>query len=77
MSDEIHIGELIRSKLKEEGRSVSWLAEKINCDRTNMYKIFKKTNIDADLLFRICIILNFDFFESYSMLINKQKEKKL
>jgi DNA invertase Pin-like site-specific DNA recombinase len=66
MRNSIHIGELIRDRLKDEGRSVLWLAKKLNCDRTNVYKIFRKSNIDVIQLLRICIVLNFDFFACYS-----------
>ena len=64
--DEIQIGKLIKDKLKEDGRSASWLAEKICCDRTNIYKIFKKSSINASLLQKISRILGVDFFTYYS-----------
>ena len=38
MKDEIHIGKMISDKMKEEGRSVQWLAEKLSCSRSNIYK---------------------------------------
>ena len=60
--DEIHIGKLIRNKLKEDGRSVSWLAKKIHCKRDNVYKIFDRASVDTALLLRISFILKTDFF---------------
>jgi DNA invertase Pin-like site-specific DNA recombinase len=62
----IHIGELIRQKLEEEGRSSSWLAKKIHCHRTNIYKIFQKENIDVEQLMLISEAMNIDFFIYYS-----------
>ena len=60
--DEIHIGKLIRNKLKEDGRSVSWLADKIHCKRDNIYKIFDRSSIDTVQLLRISFVLKMDFF---------------
>ena len=70
--DEIHIGSLIKNKLKEDGRSASWLAKKINCERTNVYKIFKKPSIDTSLLLKITLALKTNFFVYYSE-IHKNK----
>jgi len=60
--EEIHIGCLIKNKLKQEGRSASWLAKKIHCNRTNVYKIFEKPSIDTVLLQRIASALKTDLF---------------
>ena len=68
----IHIGELIEEELHRQERSVTWFAKKLCCDRTNVYKIFKKQNIDTDLLLRISQILNKDFFLTYSQSFNEQ-----
>lgn len=63
MSDtEIHLGRLIRQELKRQKRSVTWLADSINCDRTNCYLIFDKQYIDIDLLKRISKVLKHNFF---------------
>jgi hypothetical protein len=52
--------------MEAEGRSVTWLAEQLHCDRSNVYKIYRKAKIDTDLLFLISESLNFDFFQYYS-----------
>ncbi len=59
----IHIGQLIEEELHRQERSVTWLASKLYCDRTNVYKIFKKRSIDTDLLARLSTILHRNFFE--------------
>ena len=74
MSEEIHIGKLIRKKWEEDGHSVSWLARKMSCDRTNIYKIFEKKHIDVVQLLRISLILNHDFFAYYSDYFVKNKK---
>ena len=43
-----------------------WLARKLECNRTNVYKIFHRSSIDAALLLRISNILKRDFFEEYT-----------
>lgn len=61
----IHIGKEIKAELHRQERGVSWLAEKLHCDRTNVYDIFKRQGIDTRLLERICVILNRNFFALY------------
>ena len=62
----MHIGNMIRQKLKEQGRSVTWFAQQIYCSRSNTYRIFNNPNIDTELLKRICRILDYDFFNDIS-----------
>ena len=61
----IHIGKEIEAELHRQERGVSWLAEKLHCDRTNVYNIFKRQGIDTRLLERISVILNRNFFALY------------
>lgn len=62
----IHIGEAIKQELQEQERSISWFARKLYCDRSNVYDIFKRKSIDTELLLRISIILNRNFFALYN-----------
>lgn len=62
----IHIGQLIKTELKRQERTPTWLAKKINCDRTNIYRIFDRESIDTALLSRISTALNRDFFRELS-----------
>ena len=59
----IHIGQLIKMELEAQERTPTWLAKKINCDRTNIYRIFDRESIDTALLSRISSALNKNFFE--------------
>ena len=59
---DFHLGKLIRKELKRQKRTVSWLAESINCDRTNCYCIFNRQYIDIELLKRISKALQHNFF---------------
>lgn len=62
----IHVGKLIEKTLHEQGRSVTWFAMQLCCTRPNVYKIFRKENIDIHLLWRISCILNHNFFKDIS-----------
>ena len=61
----MHIGNLIKEELERQERTVSWFARKLCCDRSNIYKLFKRSTIDTELLLRVSKILNYDFFELY------------
>ena len=61
----IHIGKLIEEELRKQERSVTWFADKLCCERTNVYSIFKRQSIDTELLIRISKILHHNFFQDY------------
>ena len=71
-----HIGNEIREVLKQQGRTVTWFAEQLNFNRTNAYNIFKKENLDTELLGRICLILDYNFFQDIAESINSLLSKK-
>ena len=62
----IHIGSLIEQELRRQERSVTWLAAELHCDRTNVYKVFKRKSIDTRLLVDISVILQHNFFLDYA-----------
>ena len=62
----IHIGSLIEQELRRQDRSVTWFASELHCDRTNVYKVFKKKSIDTKLLEDISVILQHNFFLDYA-----------
>ena len=62
---QLQIGSLIKKELEKQERTVSWFARKLCCDRSNVYKLFKRSTIDTDLLLRVSQILDYDFFELY------------
>ena len=61
-----HIGKLIKEELDRQERTSAWLARKINCERPNVYYIFRQQSINTDLLMQISRALNVDFFQYYS-----------
>ena len=70
MTEKILIGEIIKQKLRDNDRSMAWLAKKVNCDSSNFCKKLNNNHIDIDLLFRISEILQEDFFADYSKKLN-------
>lgn len=67
----IHIGKLIEEELHRQERSVTWFANKLCCERTNVYSIFKRESIDTALLLRISCVLHRNFFAHYVNELNK------
>lgn len=67
----VHVGNLIEQELRNQERSVTWFANKLHCDRTNIYKIFKKQSIDTQLLEKISIILNRNFFLEFDSVVKE------
>ena len=60
---DLHIGQLIKTVFERSGMTVSEFARRLNCERTNVYTIFKRRSIDVELLVNISKILKYNFFE--------------
>lgn len=69
----IHVGQEIRRRLEEKNCTVVWLAHQLSCSRTNMYKIFEKPHLDSEMLFRISVVLDYDFFALLSNQLRKDE----
>lgn len=66
----IHIGQLIEKEVRRQGRNIPWIAQQLNCERTNVYSIFRRESIDTVLLLQISVILQHNFFLYYSLEYN-------
>lgn len=75
MTEEPHIGRLIKAELARQGRSVTWLAAQLNYSRQYLYKLFRRKWIYTDLLLKICDILDYDFFKCFSEWREQRKPK--
>ncbi len=62
----MHIGKRIREVLDQSGHNVSWLAAQIGSERSNVYNIFRRDNIDTELLCHISVAMGHDFFADLS-----------
>jgi hypothetical protein len=67
------IGDLIKEKLKENDRTVRWLAKKTGYTCSNIYKALKLVFIHTELLDRISRVLDYDFYTYYSNLLHKNE----
>lgn len=63
MENDIHIGSIIKKKVEESKMSIAEFAEKIYCDRTTVYDLFKRKSIDIEKLIRISETLKYDFIK--------------
>lgn len=66
MPQEYHIGKMIKKQLQHRQHTVTWFADKLCCNRQNIYDIYSRRSVDTELLHRICIILQHDFFADLS-----------
>lgn len=77
MENVVNIGEEIKEELFRQERTISWLARKLHCDRSNIYSIFRRKSIDTDLLMRTSIILKRNFFILYMRYYEEAEEQEL
>ena len=73
----IHLGNMIKRELKAQGRSVSWLARTIHKERSSIYKLFERNSLDVELLIRISIVMDHDFFLDISKKMRAHYEEIL
>ena len=62
----VHIGREIQKQVLGKGMTVVAFARSIPTSRENVYRIFRKNNIDIKMLQRICTVLEHDFFKDIS-----------
>jgi len=75
-TEKIHVGKLIK-KIKTERKLISKiLAEKIGYTEKNIYKLYKRENIDTGRLILISKHLNFNFFDIYTEFVDEQIQKQ-
>lgn len=60
---DVHIGNMIKEELNSQGRSVNWLAKSIYCEKSNIYKMFKRKSIDLEQLMKISEVLGHNFLK--------------
>ena len=70
---EIHIGHLIKEVFDRQGRRATWLAAELNCNRSNVYSIFQRDNIDVAMLIKISRVLCHNFLRDIAPLADCPK----
>ena len=66
-STHIHIGEKIRSVMKEKGIIKAELARLLGIKPQSVDYLLNRKSIDTDTLYNISIVLDFDFFKLYEI----------
>jgi plasmid maintenance system antidote protein VapI len=73
----VHIGELIKKKIKERGIKITDFAKAIHCNRNNVYSIFRRKSIDIELLLLISRELEYDFITEIYVAKDTENKKYL
>jgi len=57
----VNIGELIHAEMVRQNRTVNWLAKEIYCEKSNVYKLFRRKSSDLAQVMRISEVLGHNF----------------
>lgn len=60
---DLHFGNMVQKELEQQGRSAAWLARSIYCEKSNIYKLFKRKSISIDQLMLISEVMGHDFLK--------------
>lgn len=79
--EEKYIGEQIENEVRKQELDIIKFAEAIHCQRNNVYNIFKRNNIDIQLLAKISKVLNHNYFKDLAdnlelVCINENESEK-
>jgi len=74
MDKNLHIGELVRKRMRDNGQTVVWLSKQLGCDRSKLYRIFGNPDIYLSDLWQISVILKHDFFSDLSNILAHSAE---
>ena len=70
--EKIHMGRLILQKLKEQERSIAWLARQLSCDDANLGRVLRDSKyIHSELIYRISEVLKENLFAYYDAELNE------
>lgn len=59
----VNVGQMIHEELLRQGRTVNWFAKEIYCEKSNVYKMFKRSSIDLAQLMKISEVLDHNFLK--------------
>ncbi|MBP3251688.1 MAG: XRE family transcriptional regulator [Prevotella sp.] len=62
----MHIGKRIKDVMGRKHMSAINMAHELGCERTNVYNIFVREDINTALLQKVSMVLNYDFFADLS-----------
>ncbi|MBP5643310.1 MAG: XRE family transcriptional regulator [Bacteroidales bacterium] len=58
---DVHVGAMIQEELQRQGRTVNWFAGQIYCEKSNVYKMFKRKSVDLIQLMKVSEALGHNF----------------
>ena len=58
---DVDVGTMIREELRRQGRTINWFATQICCEKSNVYKLFRRKSIDLGQLMKISEALDHNF----------------
>ncbi len=68
----VHHGQIIERVIRRNGYSISELARLTKVNRRSVYNWFNQKHLKAEIVYRIGIVLNYDFSEEFPELFPKQ-----
>ena len=71
------LGEIIRRRIREDGRTAKTICEDMGMSRGNLDKIYHKDSINTDLLAKFSLILGYDFFVHVNPFRKNEREDRL
>ena len=69
--NDLRIGPRIHAELKQQGRTVTWLAQQLCMERTSLYYTFHQNSIDMELLLRISAYIGHNFLQDVADIYKK------
>ncbi|MBQ8957104.1 MAG: XRE family transcriptional regulator [Bacteroidales bacterium] len=76
MEEEFHIGHKIKEHIDSHGIKLQWLGRQLHCLRNTLYNLFERRWIDSDLLMRLSLVLERDFFAEFSEEYTRKLQSK-
>lgn len=76
MEEEFHIGHRIKEYINSHGIKLQWLSGQMHCHRNTLYNLFERKWIDSDLLMKLSLLLEHDFFAEFSGEYQRKLESK-
>lgn len=73
LTEDFHLGKLIKAELARQGRTATWLAKQVHCTPENIYKVYRQKWVTMPLLFEISKSLDCDFFKACSEYLEREK----
>jgi len=73
--EKIQIEKLVHQQIKDEGRSITWLCDKMRWQRQKYYRFRDNGFIDVNDLLKMSFLLNHNFFQYFSDIFDNECNK--